>query len=180
MPLLGFSPRKAAITIYFAEGFDRYSDLMEKLGLYKASVSCLYISKLTDINMSVLHEMLEQSYLLEANPLTKPVTVDDYVAQIPAAARPHFNELRAMAQSELPSAKEVLSYGIVGYKIDDKRARVFVSGWKDHVSVYPIPRDLGLQEELKDYVKGKGTLSFSLDKPLPKKLIRRVIAALAS
>jgi uncharacterized protein YdhG (YjbR/CyaY superfamily) len=180
MPLLGFSPRKAAITIYFAEGFDRYSELLEKLGAHKASVSCLYIKKLADIDLDILHKMLEQSYKLEAEPIAKPETVDDYIEQIPAAARPYFNELRAMAHNELPAAQEVLSYGIVGYKIDDKRARVFISGWKDHVAVYPIPKNPKLQEELKPYVRGKGTLWFPLDTPLPKELIKKVMLALVS
>ncbi len=180
MPTLGFSPRKAAITIYFPEGFNRYSELLEKLGAHKASVSCLYIKKLSDIDLDILRKMLEQSYKLEAEPIAKPETVDDYIAQIPAAARPHFNELRTMALNELPAAHEVLSYGIVGYKIDDKRARVYISGWKDHVAVYPIPKNSKLQEKLKTYVRGKGTLWFPLDAPLPKELIKQVMLALAS
>lgn len=180
MPLLGFSPRKAAITIYFPEGFDRYSELLEKLGVYKASVSCLYIKRLTDIDLSVLRQMLAQSYKLEADPLAKPVTVEDYIARIPVAARPHFDELRNIARGALTLANEVLSYGIVGYKIDDKRARVFISGWKDHVAVYPIPKNPKLQEELKPYVRGKGTLWFPLDTPLPRELIKQVMLTLVS
>lgn len=110
----------------------------------------------------------------------KIVTVDEYIASVPASALPRFQELRALVTSKLPHAKEVVSYGILGYKVDDKRARVYVSGWKDHVALYPVPRDESLQEEIKKYQKGKGTLWFSLNEPLPKAFIEKVVAALVA
>jgi uncharacterized protein YdhG (YjbR/CyaY superfamily) len=178
MPVISFSPRKASISIYFAEGFDRYSDLLSKIGKYKASVSCLYINKLEDVNMEVLREMIKQSFERASGPADKIATVEEYISRVPKASRKHFDELRSLVVNELPNAKEVFSYGIIGYKIDDKRARVFVSGWKDHVAMYPIPKDEALRLELKPYIKGKGTLWFPLDKPLPKELIKKCIVAL--
>lgn len=71
-----------------------------------------------------------------------------------------------------------MSYGIIGYKVDDKRARVFISGWKDHVAVYPIPDDEDLRDDLAPYKKGKGTLWFPLDQPLPLELIKRTVRSL--
>lgn len=111
---------------------------------------------------------------------TQATTVDQYVASVPLAARPKFDELRKLVKAALPNAKEVFSYGIVGYKIDDKRARVFISGWKDHLAIYPVPGGSELQTKLAPYIKGKGTLRFSLDEPLPKALIERVVKALVS
>ena len=61
MPHLGFSPRKASLTIYFNRGFDSQNELLEKLGKFKTSVSCLYINKLTDVDLDVLREMLEKA-----------------------------------------------------------------------------------------------------------------------
>ena len=104
---------------------------------------------------------------------TKPTTVYEYIASVPSVARPQVEILRSVVKKELPKASEVFSYGIVGYKIDDKRARVFVSGWKDHVAVYPVPKDEQLRAELAPYIKGKGTLWFSLQEPLPVELIQR-------
>ena len=109
---------------------------------------------------------------------TKPTNVDEYITSVPMATRPKFDELRKLVKDLLPDAKELMSYGIVGYKTDDKRARVYISGWKDHVAVYPIPGDQELKRQLKPYVRGKGTLWFSLDEPLPKALIERVVKAL--
>ncbi len=179
VPQLAFSPRKASITVYF-EGFDGYTDELAVLGKHKISVACLYINMLTDIKLDVLRAMLEQSFALANNPSPKPITVDEYIANVPLAARPKFDELRQLVRDTVPHAKEVLSYGIVGYKIDDKRARVFVSGWKDHVAMYPIPSGEELQADLAPYIKGKGTLWFKLDEPLPKTLIKKVVNALIS
>lgn len=181
MPELGFSPRKNAITIYFSEGFDRYDEELVNLGKYKNSVSCLYINKLTDIDMKYLKIMLERSYLVGDERLKEAQTVEDYIASVPSAARTTFNELRMLVQKQLPKASEVLSYGIIGYKIDEKkRARVYISGWKDHVAMYPIPSDETLIARLKPYIKGKGTLWFPINQPLPIDLIREVVDCLVS
>lgn len=104
--------------------------------------------------------------------------VESYIANIPAAARAHFDMLRSIATDLAPNAKEVVSYGIIGYKIDNKRARVFISGWTDHVAIYPIPNDAALRSKLQPYVKGKGTLWFKLDEPLPKSLISQTMNSL--
>lgn len=178
MPLLGFSPRKTAITIYFSEGFDHYDKELSHLGRYTHSVSCLYIKKLSDIDMNVLEKMLRDSLELNARDSKKLQSVDEYVASIPSTARPQFDALRAIVRAELPNAQEVISYGIIGYKIDKKRARVFISGWKDHVAMYPVPSEPLLQAELKPYIRGKGTLWFSLNEVLPDKLIREAVTNL--
>jgi hypothetical protein len=60
--LTGFSPRKANLTIYIMPGFKQYQDLLEKLGKHKTSVSCLYINKLSDINIDVLSQLIKKGY----------------------------------------------------------------------------------------------------------------------
>lgn len=124
--------------------------------------------------------MIQSSYDIATHTKPKTVSVEEYIENIPTAARPRFNELRALVKAELPHAHEVMSYGIVGYKPDPKkRAVVFISGWKDHLGVYPIPHDDALRQQLAPYIKGKGTLWFPLDKPLPGGLIKHTIQLLA-
>jgi len=53
-PLTGFSPRKQNLTIYIMPGFKEHGELMEKLGKFKTSVSCLYIKRLSDVDTKVL------------------------------------------------------------------------------------------------------------------------------
>ena len=57
----GFSPRKNDLTLYITSGFERYPELMKKLGKYKTGKSCLYIKKLRDVDMAVLRELVEKS-----------------------------------------------------------------------------------------------------------------------
>jgi len=61
MALVGFSPRKQAITLYIMAGFDNYDNLMENLGKYKTGKACLYIKKVEDVDMDVLRELVKQS-----------------------------------------------------------------------------------------------------------------------
>jgi hypothetical protein len=67
MCITGFSPRKQSLTIYIMAGFKRYPELMKKLGKYKTGSSCLYIKKLSDIDIKVLKELVKESvkYLKE-------------------------------------------------------------------------------------------------------------------
>lgn len=58
----GFSPRKQSLTIYLMSGFDRFEDLLKKLGKHSTSVGCLYIKKLEDVDKSVLKKLIKQSY----------------------------------------------------------------------------------------------------------------------
>ncbi len=59
--ITGFSPRKQNLTIYIMPGFERYQELMDKLGKYKTGKSCLYIKKLSDIDMEVLQDLINRS-----------------------------------------------------------------------------------------------------------------------
>ena len=61
MPLVGFSPRKANITVYLMGGFHTRQDLMEKLGKHKTGKGCLYIKTLDDVDPGVLKQVIEVS-----------------------------------------------------------------------------------------------------------------------
>lgn len=62
-PLTGFSPRKQNLTLYIMLGFADYSDILKKLGKHKTSVGCLYINKLSDIDIDVLRQLIKKSFL---------------------------------------------------------------------------------------------------------------------
>lgn len=57
-PLLGFSPRKAAISLYVFTGLEEHEYLLENLGKFKKGKACIYVKKLSDINMDVLNELM--------------------------------------------------------------------------------------------------------------------------
>lgn len=61
--LTAFSVRKANLTIYIMPGATKYPDLLAKLGKHKASKgSCIYINKLSDVDMNVLEELVKIGY----------------------------------------------------------------------------------------------------------------------
>jgi hypothetical protein len=59
--LTGFSPRKAAFSIYISNGFTKLPELLKKLGKHKTGVACLYIKKLEDVDLNVLRELVAES-----------------------------------------------------------------------------------------------------------------------
>ncbi len=61
MPIVGFSPRKTALTLYIMNGFDRSDELLAKLGKHKIGKSCLYIKKLAAVDSAILREMIALS-----------------------------------------------------------------------------------------------------------------------
>jgi hypothetical protein len=63
-PITGFSPRKGDLTLYITGGLDSFSDLLPKLGKHKTAKSCLYIKKLSDIDVGVLRKIISKSVKL--------------------------------------------------------------------------------------------------------------------
>ncbi len=57
--MTGFSPRKANSTIYIMPGYQDLSEMLEQLGKHKTGKSCLYINKLTDVDLDVLEEIIK-------------------------------------------------------------------------------------------------------------------------
>lgn len=58
-PLVGFSPRKANISLYLLyEGPERDA-LLENFGKYKGSKACIYVKRLTDVDESLIREMIK-------------------------------------------------------------------------------------------------------------------------
>ncbi len=59
--VIGFSPRKANITLYITGGLEQQTTLLKKLGKYSTGKGCLYIKKLKDVDTKVLKELISQS-----------------------------------------------------------------------------------------------------------------------
>jgi hypothetical protein len=60
-PVAAFSPRKEALTLYFAPEFTGKDEMLAKLGKHKSFKSCVYVKKLADIDMKVLKKMITVS-----------------------------------------------------------------------------------------------------------------------
>ncbi|MBT2637478.1 DUF1801 domain-containing protein [Bacillus sp. ISL-39] len=71
-PLVGFSPRKAKISLYFATGDTEREALLKELGKHTSGKACVYINKVADIDVEVLKALINQSvtFLQERYPTT--------------------------------------------------------------------------------------------------------------
>ncbi|MEM9839484.1 MAG: DUF1801 domain-containing protein [Pseudomonadota bacterium] len=61
--LTGFAPRKAQISVYIMPGFEPYKEQLERLGKHKTAKSCLYIKRLSDVDLGVLEEIATDSVI---------------------------------------------------------------------------------------------------------------------
>ncbi len=106
-------------------------------------------------------------------------TIDEYIKSFPKEVGEILQALRKVIRDEVPAdAVETISYGIPTFKLNGKYV-VYFAGFKKHISIYPILHtDTELQKEIEPYIKGRGTLQFRLDKPLPIQLIRKVVELL--
>ena len=57
-PLLAFSPRKQNLTLYVLSGKDSHADLLAKLGKHKVGGGCLYIKRLSDVDLATLKKLI--------------------------------------------------------------------------------------------------------------------------
>lgn len=57
----GFSPRKAQISLYLLPGVDHYEDDLRRLGKHTTGKGCIYVKRLSDIDLDVLREMVRKS-----------------------------------------------------------------------------------------------------------------------
>ncbi len=59
--ITGFAPRKANLVVYVMPGFSQYGDLLAKLGKYKTGSSCLYLGRLSNVDLKVLRKLVDKS-----------------------------------------------------------------------------------------------------------------------
>jgi hypothetical protein len=60
-PLIGFSPRKAAISLYVFTGLDEHAHLLDGLGKFTMGKACIYVKKLSDIDIKVLKTLMKNT-----------------------------------------------------------------------------------------------------------------------
>jgi uncharacterized protein YdhG (YjbR/CyaY superfamily) len=106
---------------------------------------------------------------------TNFASIDEYIAACPEQSRGYVQKIRETIRAVVPEGREKISYQIACVELNGKNL-VHFAGWKNHVSMYPIPSGpKGFTKEISKYADGKGTIKFPLDKPLPLKLIRQVV-----
>lgn len=101
--------------------------------------------------------------------------IDDYLENIDLAQRKELVRVRDIIKQLVPDTEETISYGIPTLKYKGKNL-IHFAAFKDHMSVFPASHAVEvLMPKLKDYKVSKGTVQFSVSKPLSKELIKDMI-----
>ena len=105
-----------------------------------------------------------------------PETVEEYLAALPAPEREALERLRATIRSVVPEATESISYQMPAFKLHG-RFLVSYAAFHDHCSMFPANDRVreACGDALTPYLSGKGTLRFSVDRPMPAALVKKIV-----
>ena len=105
------------------------------------------------------------------------VEVDEYLANLDEPKRTTLQQLRQTIRSIVPEAEEVISYGMPAYRLRGKVIAGFAA-FKNHLSYLPHSGSVfaEIPDNVAGYVTSKGALQFTIERPLPKALVKKLIA----
>jgi uncharacterized protein YdhG (YjbR/CyaY superfamily) len=103
--------------------------------------------------------------------------VDEYLAALDEPKRATLERLRTTILEIVPEAEQGIAYGMPAFRLGGK-AVVGFAAFKSHLSYFPHSGSVlpELSDDLLGYATSKGTLQFPIDKPLPKALVKKLIA----
>jgi uncharacterized protein YdhG (YjbR/CyaY superfamily) len=103
-----------------------------------------------------------------------PKDIDSYIRQQPEAIQKILVGLRKTIREAAPDAVETISYGMPTFRLNGNL--VHFAAYQNHIGFYPTSSGItAFKEKLSGYAWSKGTIRFPLDKPLPLKLIVRIV-----
>ena len=113
------------------------------------------------------------------NQSNKFKTVEEYFNSQPEQVKNALVEIIKYILEVVPNTIELINYNIPAYSLVEGGKRdqqIMIAGFKHHVGLYPHPKTIEkFYKELSEYKKGKGSVQFPIDKPLPKELIIKMI-----
>lgn len=105
--------------------------------------------------------------------------INEYLRAIEEPKRSTLQALRSTILEIVPDAEQVISYRVPAFRAENGKIVAGFAAFKDHLSYLPFSGSvLGqLTEELQGYTMTKSALHFPVDRPLPKALVQKLIAA---
>lgn len=105
---------------------------------------------------------------------TGATSIDEYIAMFPKETQKILEELRATVKAAAPDAEEKINYQIPTFYL--KGNLVHFAAFKSHIGFYPTPSGIeAFKKELSVYEGAKGSVQFPIDKPMPLKLVSRIV-----
>jgi uncharacterized protein YdhG (YjbR/CyaY superfamily) len=102
--------------------------------------------------------------------------IDRYLATIDEPKRSTLEALRRSILEVVPDAEQCISYGMPAFKVQGKTVAGFAA-FKNHLSYLPHSGSVlpALADDVTGYEQTKGSLHFAVNKPLPKRLVRKLV-----
>jgi len=102
--------------------------------------------------------------------------IDHYLASLDEPMRSTLEALRKSILEVVPDADQCISYGMPAFKVQGKTVAGFAA-FKHHLSYLPHSGSVlpALADDVARYEKSKGSLHFAIDKPLPKRLVKKLL-----
>jgi uncharacterized protein YdhG (YjbR/CyaY superfamily) len=103
--------------------------------------------------------------------------VDEYLANLDEPKRTTLQRLRQTIRTIVPDAEEGIAYGMPAYRLRGKVIAGFAA-FKNHLSYLPHSGSVfaEIPDDVAGYVTSKGALQFAIERPLPKALVKKLIA----
>ncbi|HAF20332.1 MAG TPA: hypothetical protein DCK96_11395 [Chloroflexi bacterium] len=111
------------------------------------------------------------------NKYVTPRGIDEYLAALDEPKRATLQTLRQTIRGVIPDAEECISYGLPAFRLEGKVIAGFAA-FKNHLAYLPHSGSIfgELADDLAGYESTPGSLHFPIDKPLPKALVKKLIA----
>lgn len=101
-------------------------------------------------------------------------TINEYTASFPNDVRKRLKEIKSIVKAAAPDAKEVISYNMPAYKLNGML--LYFAAHKEHIGFYPMRSGINeFKEEIAGYKYAAGSVQFPFNKPLPVRLIKRMV-----
>jgi uncharacterized protein YdhG (YjbR/CyaY superfamily) len=101
-------------------------------------------------------------------------SIDEYIATFPADVQKKMEEIRKTIIKAAPGAEETIKYAMPTFMLQGNL--VYFAGYKNHIGFYPAPTgNKDFKKDLEPYKTGKGSVQFPLDKPMPLRLVEKIV-----
>jgi len=103
-----------------------------------------------------------------------PKSIDEYISRFSPDVQHTLEELRMAIRKAAPEAEEKISYQMPTFAL--KGNLVHFAAFKNHIGFYPVPSGIeAFRKELAPFIKGKGTVQFPLNEPVPYDLVKKIV-----